>query len=139
MEEIKYKHQMLKKSLAAMKIVLDRIENPPKELEDYRILRDSLIQRFEFTFETFWKYLKLYLQEKLKINLVLGSPRGVIRETKNTGLIDDRETTILLDCIDDRNDTSHSYRDSVAEIISKRTKIYFEVMTTITDRLDPHI
>ncbi len=139
MEEIKYKHNMLNKSLAAMKIVLDRMENPPKELEDYRILRDSLIQRFEFTFETFWKYLKLYLQEKLKINLVLGSPRGIIREANNNELINDKETTILLDCIDDRNDTSHSYRDSVAEIISKHTKIYFEVMTTIANRLDPHL
>ena len=42
--------------------------------------RDAAIQRFEFTFELFWKSVKIYLKEKEKIECV--SPRSCFREIK---------------------------------------------------------
>ena len=41
------------------------------------VLRDAMIQRFEYSTEAFWKYLKAYLS--IEHNLPTISPREVIR------------------------------------------------------------
>ena len=41
----------------------------------YKISRDSIIQRFEFSVELFWKYLRIYLEEVKKVKIDSNSPR----------------------------------------------------------------
>jgi nucleotidyltransferase substrate binding protein (TIGR01987 family) len=57
-----------------------------KELSDLE--KEGVIQRFEFTFEIFWKLLKDYLQHE-GISLETSTPRNVIREAFKAGLISD--------------------------------------------------
>jgi type III secretory pathway component EscR len=33
--------------------------------EEYRIYRDSLVQRFEYSIDLFWKYLKIFLAKRI--------------------------------------------------------------------------
>ncbi|WP_051920817.1 nucleotidyltransferase substrate binding protein [Thermodesulfobacterium hydrogeniphilum] len=81
------------------------------------IEKDGVIQRFEFTFELFWKTLKIILQYK---GIETRSPRSAIKEAFRAGLIDDDE--IFLDMLEDRNLTSHIYDEVTAEEIFKRIK-----------------
>lgn len=66
--------------------------------------RDGVIQRFEFTFELFWKSLRLIL---LHEGFECRSPRSCIKEAYRVGFVVDGE--IYLDMLDDRNRTSHIY------------------------------
>jgi hypothetical protein len=42
------------------------------------IVRDATIQRFEYTFEGLWKFLKEYLNEREDV--IANSPQGCFRE-----------------------------------------------------------
>ena len=97
--------------------------------DDYYFFRDSAIQRFEFTVEIFWKCLKSYLREIEGIEC--RSPKSCIREFFTAGYLSEEETIFFLMMIDDRNLTSHTYREEVAErLFSKLEKyiVYLENM-----------
>ncbi len=81
------------------------------------IEKDGAIQRFEFTFELFWKTLKIILQYK---GIEVRAPRTAIKEAFKVGLIDDDE--IFLDMLEDRNLTSHIYDEATAEEVFERIK-----------------
>jgi len=51
----------LEKAIVSLKNAIGIAENPPLDsLEEY--LRDSVIRRFEFTFELSWKLMKRWLR-----------------------------------------------------------------------------
>ena len=79
------------------------------------IVRDATIQRFEFTLEALWKLAQRYLL--LQEGLELGSPKGVIRGCFQAGLLEEEATALLLQAIDDRNLTVHTYNEALAELI----------------------
>lgn len=68
------------------------------------ILRDSTIQRFEFTFELCWKTLKLYYKAK---GIDLRYPADVFKEAFNDGIINNEQ--VFLEILKDRNQTVHVY------------------------------
>lgn len=103
-----------KKSFLKLKEGLDK-ENIT-ELE-----RDGLIQRFEFTFDTFWKTIKIFLKYS---GFECSSPRECIKIAFKTGLIPNDE--IFLDMLEDRNTSSHIYNEEIAIEIHRRIKIYKE-------------
>jgi len=74
-------------------------------------IRDSVIQRFEFTCELSWKTAKKCL------GLNSTAPKVIIREIAQQGLITSPEYWFQL--IDARNETSHTYNEEVAEKIYK--------------------
>ena len=89
----------------------------------YNNLRDSAIQRFEYSIDGLWKYLKLYIQEQNKAQFESTTPRAILREAVNLNLITEDEYSQLLDALADRNVTSHSYNKLVAEnLIQKNSR-----------------
>jgi nucleotidyltransferase substrate binding protein (TIGR01987 family) len=73
-------------------------------------LRDSAIQRFEFTFELFWKILRLYAaREGLEVN----SPRASIREAFRLKIIGEDERYLAM--LESRNLAAHTYEEELAE------------------------
>ncbi|AHM57331.1 nucleotidyltransferase substrate binding protein [Peptoclostridium acidaminophilum DSM 3953] len=77
------------------------------------LLRDGLIQRFEFTFELAWKTLKSIFEEEGLIGL--NSPKTVFREAFSAGIISHEE--LWLSMLKDRNSTTHIYSEEVAKKI----------------------
>lgn len=65
------------------------------------IVRDSAIQRFEFTLDLSWKMVKAFLEEKKGI--VCTSPKGCFREAYRQGVIGYEEDWLKL--VDMRNET----------------------------------
>lgn len=89
----------LKKALNALDSAL--------ALEKSDIVRDGTIQRYEYSIELAWKTAKK----------VMGSastaPKVIVREMASQGLIDDPAR--WLDYLDDRNLSSHTYKEEIAE------------------------
>ncbi len=71
--------------------------------------RDAAIQRFEYTFEAFWKALQAYLREEE--GLEAASPKRVFRLAGEVGLLDEEGVRLALD---DRNRTVYPYNEALA-------------------------
>ncbi|NOU09437.1 MAG: nucleotidyltransferase [Nitrospira sp.] len=82
-------------------------------------VRDSAIQRFEFTFELFWKSLKAYAEES---GLEAFSPRDSLRVAFHLGVI--QEDAEWFRMLEDRNLTSHTYNEATAETIYSHLPTY---------------
>jgi nucleotidyltransferase substrate binding protein (TIGR01987 family) len=93
------------------------------------IVRDATIQRFEYTFEAFWKFLTEYLREVEGIRC--NSPKSCFREALSAGLISEKQAMTCLEMTDDRNLTAHTYIEKVAEQIFRKIRNYGELMEDI--------
>lgn len=76
--------------------------------------RDGVIQRFEYTIELLWKVAKKVLEEN---GIVAIAPKDVIRELANIGWINNPEE--LIEFLKMRNETSHTYKEDVANMVYK--------------------
>ena len=92
------------KSFEAQKNTLDR--------EQQDIVRDGVIQRFEYTFELSWKTIKRYLQMYGLENIDKLNSRELFRAGFESGLI--KDASVWFDYLTDRNQTSHIYDQNVA-------------------------
>ena len=93
------------------------------------IVRDSAIQRFEFTLDLSWKMTKAFLEEKKGV--VCASPKECFREAYKQGLIEYSDEWIKF--VDMRNETVHIYKEEVAEKIYANLSIaleHFEILLT---------
>jgi nucleotidyltransferase substrate binding protein (TIGR01987 family) len=97
------------------------------------ILRDAMIQRFEYSTEAFWKYLKAFLS--IEHNLPAHSPRDVISTGLNAKLYGEEISKELLQMLDDRNLTSHTYVEELAESIAGRIPAYSKNMQAVMHSL----
>jgi len=75
-------------------------------------IRDSVIQRFEFTYELAWKMLKIRVQQE---GIEALSPKQVLQEALSIGLITDGNRWSALQ--KNRNLTTHTYDETLAEQI----------------------
>ena len=82
------------------------------------MLRDALIQRFEFAFEATWKAIKPYVEH---LGLEAGSPRQAICSLIPARLVDDEdEVDAWLAMLEDRNLTSHTYIEALSVSVPER-------------------
>ena len=92
--------------------------------------RDAAIQRFEFTFELAWKSASACVRTE---GLDARSPREAFRVAHRLGWVDD--DALWLRMLDDRNRTSHSYNEAVAEEIFSRLPEYAAALRAFRARL----
>lgn len=91
-------------------IQLEKAVFHPKD----EFIRDSVIQRFEFTHELAWKMLRLRLESE---GILVKTPREIMQEALQAGFIDDGN--LWSDLQKMRNLTSHTYREQLAEDVYK--------------------
>jgi len=99
MEQLKKYKINRKKLIKAFFRLEDSLQQPFTEY-----MQDSIIQRFEFTFELLWKTLKYYLEVQWFNEK---TPRNVLKKSFEIDIIEDID--LFLDMIDVRNQTSHTY------------------------------
>ena len=112
---------------------LDEILQTPTSV----IVRDASIQRFEYSFESLWKLLKAYLDQQEGI--VCNSPKACFREVLKVGLLSASDVETCLVMTDDRNLTSHTYIEAVAEAIYSRLPVYRDVMERLLASIQARI
>ena len=98
-------------------------------------LRDSTIQRFEYSIDLLWKYLKAYLDEKLKIVPEVVSPSTIIREAVNARIIDEKQAESLMYMVKKRNLTLHVYQEEIVQILVKDLLDYMRIMQDVLSKL----
>jgi nucleotidyltransferase substrate binding protein (TIGR01987 family) len=101
------------KALKSLEIII------VKPMQEDRSNVDASIQRFEFTIELLWKLLKRILVFE---GIETTSPKHVLQEAYQTKLIDDEQ--LWLNMLTDRNLTSHTYDEELADEIYSRIKKY---------------
>lgn len=73
-------------------------------------LRDSIIKKFEYTFELSWKTIKAYLEEEGYEEM--SSPRKVLKQAFESNIIVDEE--VWSNMLEARNSTAHTYDEEKA-------------------------
>jgi len=127
--DIQLKREQTQRALAGLEELVSKYTQNQTDV----ILRDALIQRFEYSTEAFWKYLKAYLQTEH--NLSANSPREVIRTGLTAKLYSEETSQELLQMLDDRNLTSHTYVEELAESIAHRIPDYSKNMNAVMTQL----
>ncbi len=86
------------------------------------LIKEGLIQRFEYTHELAWNVMKDYAY--FQGNSTVGGSRDATREAYKLQIIEGAET--WMDMIQSRNKTSHTYNETIAnEIFGKIINEYF--------------
>jgi nucleotidyltransferase substrate binding protein (TIGR01987 family) len=101
--------ERLEERIADYLKVLSQLEKAARQPKD-EYLRDSVIQRFEFTHELAWKMLKLRLEEE---DIFAKTPRETMQASLQAGLIEDGNAWSDLQKM--RNLTSHTYNEDLAD------------------------
>ena len=89
------------------------------------ILRDAAIQRFEYTYELFWKTYKLYLEETF--GTLANSPKEVFRALLKHNILTADETHLALNMVSDRNSSTHAYNETFAVTLALKIPDYIKL------------
>ena len=103
-------------SLGKLQAAFSRLRESVQKVTD-DLDRDGVIKRFEFTFELFWKTMKVLLEHE---GLGCAGPRSCIKEGARRGFTVENEA--LLDMLEDRNKLSHIYDEAMAQSVFERIK-----------------
>jgi len=106
MEKVSVKYETAVSALKSLHVIIYFIEHERgmsvhdfacdiTASEEEKILRDSLIQRFEYSVDTLWKYLKVYLLKRYGADYAY--PKDVFRASRNVNFTNEQEVSILLD------------------------------------------
>lgn len=115
MERLRERIEIARRAL----VMLDELASRPSLS---KVERDAAIQRFEFTFEATWKAVQRHLE--VVEGVIAGSPKACVRSSREVGLLDDDQTTLGLEMVDDRNLSVHTYDEKLAERIRLRVPAY---------------
>lgn len=112
-----YTKALLKLEQAVVKVKEDYAldENGKIDEDDFLddIIKEGVIQRFEYTHELAWNVIKDFLENAGNTN-IFGS-RDATREAFAAGLI--KNGDVWMDMIKSRNKTSHTYNEETADEI----------------------
>ena len=111
MKKLQYKFTNLKKAYARL------IEVSSLSDGNNDIIRDSLIQRFEFTYELKHKTQQDFFNYS-DITLEVTFPQMIYKKSYSNNLIDDEQLWIRL--LEDKNATWHLYSEDAANDIANR-------------------
>lgn len=100
------------------------------------VMRDGVIQRFEFTAELAWKSCREILLNEGFVNI--DSPKAVMRQALASGLITDGDGWFGL--LQARNITSHMYsEDQAAAIYQNIRQIYLPLFLALKAEMAHHL
>lgn len=104
-ERLSQRQQDFAKAVSRLAEACAQVENS--------FIRDSVIQRFEFSWELAWKLLKIRLSQ---LGIEALNPREVFRQALAAGLIDDGNA--WSEAQRQRNLTSHTYDEALSIAVS---------------------
>ena len=144
MEEVRRKMQILLDALASLEDAIDyfyeceasfEADSSRQNEKAFLSSRDSIIQRFEYSIDIFWKIAKVYLESVEKIALTVNSPRAIIRESVKARIISEEEGDDFMEMIEARNKTSHAYHEVMADEIAHEIPTFYPLMKKVAERM----
>jgi len=115
-------NKALKKLAEAIGYIKIDIDDNSTDVVLGEIIKEGLIQRFEYTFEMAWNVMKDYA--RYQGNTEVGGSRDAIRYAFSIDLISDGD--LWMDMVNSRIKTTHTYDEKTAqEIYSKIVSKYY--------------
>ena len=137
MEKLAKKYNNLIKIHRALAVSIDRyrkaLSDKTIDLETREERRDSLIKRFELTYDLLWKYLREYMI--IAQGISIDSPRKVFQQCLSLGFTNEAETDELIDLIEDRNLTTHVYDIDLANKVATDIQRHHDVIDKIIKKV----
>jgi nucleotidyltransferase substrate binding protein (TIGR01987 family) len=103
--------------------------------EELLAFRDSVIKRLEYCVDAFWKLIKTYLEDAQGLTLTETGPKPIARTAALNHVISEQESNDLIIMIEERNKTSHMYREEIADEIAKHAQKAHSLMHTVFARI----
>lgn len=121
----------LEKALISLEEVLKLPVDP--------VVRDSTIQRFEYTYELSYKMLKRYLEMSASVPAEIDTKsfKELIRLGAEQGLIEKPEDWFLYRQA--RNETSHAYDENKAVLVYSKIADFAQSARKLFEKLKSHI
>jgi nucleotidyltransferase substrate binding protein (TIGR01987 family) len=105
----------------------------PEDAPEKMLLRDGVIQRFEFTFELGWKMLKRYLEQYGLERVDALNNRDFFRVGHEQGMLADPARWFHY--LQMRNQTSHCYDDAKAQEVFLAARDFLSDVVALLERL----
>ncbi len=120
--------------LTPLKKATDSLANAIAQPKD-EFIRDAVIQRFEYTYELCWKFIKRDLTEDLGSEAINGLNRkDLFRIAADKALIKDPLPWFIYHKA--RNETSHTYNEATAEETYKAAVAFIDDAKYLLNRLE---
>lgn len=134
MEDIRWQQRFsnYQKALMRLSEAVDVLDSQDiVNVLELTLLKEGLIQRFEYTHELAWKVMKDYLEYQGYVD-IRGS-RDAIRKSLELNIISDRR---WMSTIEARNLTSHNYDDETAEnIYGEIIEVYYPLFIEFENKM----
>jgi nucleotidyltransferase substrate binding protein (TIGR01987 family) len=127
---------MSRLNLSALTLAIAQLEKGMREVElhpDNELMRDGVIQRFEYTMDLAWKMMQRYSKLIQLDETSLRSKNDLFREMARIRLIENAEAWIGHYAA--RNETSHDYDLEKAAAVFERVKLFFPDVKTFANTL----
>ena len=109
----------LEKAINQLKSGLNQSHADP----DNELLRDGVIQRFEYTMDLSWKMIQRYLKHIAQVEeSAIRTKKDLFREAGRLGLITNVEA--WFGYYEARNETSHTYDPQIAESVFEQAELF---------------
>lgn len=127
MNKFAEKYEKLEKAVARLQEAVEAYAATPGS-----VVRDGVIQRFEFCTELTWKTLREHLIDQGYSDI--NSPKAVMKQAYADGILGNESVWLAL--LNDRNLTAHLYDDATAQEIFVRIQgSYVDLFKSLLDRL----
>lgn len=126
----------LKKAITSLSDAIHYAHHLPSNIQP-DIVRDSVIQRFEYTYELAWKLLQRWIKNNLSPEEA--DPRtkkDLFRVAAKKSMIDDPESWFTFS--ETRNDTVHTYNEKNAEHVYNVTLQFLPKAILLLEALETH-
>lgn len=128
---IQLKFVEVQKMVLTLNKAIDLVAENKEEKYDLW-LKDSVIQRFEYSIEWIWKLLKYILLEDFWKDIP--APKQIIKEAYNVGLI--KKMKVFINMIDRRNRLAHDYHENFAQYSFEEIAYnYIKPINTLLEKL----
>ncbi len=116
----------LEKAILSLEEALEAYARSPFQADssEKTLMRDGVIQRFEYTFELSWKTLKRYLEEYGLERVDTLTNKELFRLGGEAGLL--REVEAWFVYLHRRNQTSHLYNEAIAQEVFGASEAFRE-------------
>ena len=120
----------LEKAIAQLHVGIAQSKGNP----DNDLLRDGVIQRFEYTMDLSWKMIQRYLKHIAQVEeIAIRTKKDLFREAGRLGLISNVEA--WFGYYEARNETSHTYDPLIAESVFSQAELFLPDAISLLEAL----
>jgi len=120
----------LEKAIIQLETGIERAQ----QNQDDELVRDGVIQRFEYTMDLSWKLLQRYLKTDLQVEeSAIRSKKDLFREAARLKIISDAERWIAH--YEARNATSHDYDQEKAKAVYAQVLLFLPDVKKLLEAL----